>query len=68
MYGGLNPPALSCRTDNGGEFDAALYAVEVHRTLAEAMRSLMLMSGLPYVFWAFCLAACVYLYARSPTL
>ena len=38
-------------------------AERFHRILAEGMRSLMLMSG----FWAFCLAALVYLYARSPT-
>ena len=90
MYGGLNPPVLCCRTDNGGEFDAEFdmqlkqqrirherslprrpqtnaRAERFHRTLAEGMRSLMLMSGLPYVFWAFCLAAFVYLDARSPT-
>ena len=90
MYGGLSPPVLCCRTDNGGEFDAEsdtqlkqqrirhecslpyrpqtnARAERFHRTLAEGMRSLMLMSGLPDVFWAFCLAALGYLYARSPT-
>ena len=90
MYGGVSPPVLCCRTDNGGEFDAEFdtqlkqqrirherslpyrpqtnaRAERFHRTLAEGMRSLMLMSRLPYVFWAFCLAAFVYLYARSPT-
>ena len=41
-------------------------AERFHRTLAEGMRSLMLMSGLPDVFGAFCLAAFGYLYARSP--
>ena len=90
MYGGLNPPVLCCRTDNGGEFDAEFdtqlkqqrirherslpyrpqtnaRAERFHRTLAEGMRSLMLMSGLPYVFWAFCLAAFVYLPTYLPT-
>ena len=40
-------------------------AERFHRTLAEGMRSLMLMSGVPYVFWAFCLTAFVFLYART---
>ena len=40
-------------------------AERFHRTLAEGMGSLMLMSGVPYVFWAFCLAVFVFLYART---
>ncbi|CAE7884622.1 unnamed protein product [Symbiodinium microadriaticum] len=68
MYGGLNPPVLCCRTDIGSEFDAEFDTqLMQQRFRHECMRSLMLMSGLPYVFWAFCLAAAVYLYARSPT-
>ena len=34
-------------------------AERFHQTLAEGMRSLLPMSVLPYVFRAFCLAACV---------
>ena len=40
-------------------------AERFHRTFAEGMRSLMLMSGVPYVFWPFCVAAFVFLYART---
>ena len=53
--------SLPCRPQTNAR------AERFHRTLAEGMRSLMLMSGLPYVFWAFCLAAFVYPKARSPT-
>ena len=38
-------------------------AERFHRTLAKGMTSLMLMSGVPYVFWVFCLAVFVFLYA-----
>ena len=41
-------------------------AERFHRTLGKGMGCLMLASGVPYVFWAFVLAAFVFLYARSP--
>ena len=40
-------------------------AERFHQTLAEGMRSLMLTSGVPYVFWAFCFTAFVCLYVRT---
>ena len=40
-------------------------AERFHRTMAESIRCMMLASGVPYAFWAFCLMAFMYLYARA---
>eukprot|EP00931_Biecheleriopsis_adriatica_P065039 TRINITY_DN3965_c1_g1_i1.p1 TRINITY_DN3965_c1_g1~~TRINITY_DN3965_c1_g1_i1.p1 ORF type:complete len:1301 (-),score=320.83 TRINITY_DN3965_c1_g1_i1:1146-5048(-) len=38
-----------------------------HRTLAEGMGCMFLASGVPYVFWVFCMMAFIFIYARTPS-